>query len=340
MHSSAAHASTVDDNRSRYLAGAPHIESWFVRANHPTRPRALWLKATIVGRPDGSATADAWCSLFDGEAPRAKGAKASTPLDAATFEPAQQRVDLAGCRFSFDPDAGAATGEAGPFTWDLKWRRLPGALGAPMSLLPTRRMLDVPIPRNKLLTPAPAIRLTGSVTWAGERWSVDDWLGMQGHNWGQSQSPEYAWGQCHFLDASGTPFATVEGASGRVAIGSWVTPILALMEVRRAGRTYRFDRLVDTWNRRADIRFPDWTLKMRGRDGAALLSMRARPDRMVCLGYENPSGSISHCLNSKLATVSLRVDPIDGPGFECFSEHGGALEFLQPHPEPSLPEVV
>jgi hypothetical protein len=163
---------------------------------------------------------------------------------------------------------------------------------------------------------------------------------MQGHNWGPAHSPQYAWGQCNFSDASGQPFASVEAASGRVVIAGLTTPILALMTVRRNDQTYRFDRLLDLWNREATIDFPNWSLRMKGRDGEALLTMSARPDRMVCLGYENPSGQISYCLNSKLSQVSLKVNPINEEAFECRSEHGGALEFLQAEPVREISEVI
>jgi hypothetical protein len=112
------------------------------------------------------------------------------------------------------------------------------------------------------------------------------------------------------------------------------------MTIRRQNRTYRFDRLVDLWNQDAAIDFPDWTLRMQGPDGEALLSMRANPEHMVCLGYENPDGKLSYCLNSKLSTVSLRVNPVNHEAFECTSQYGGALEFLQSTPAPELPEVV
>jgi hypothetical protein len=68
--------------------------------------------------------------------------------------------------------------------------------------------------------------------------------------------------------------------------------------------------------------------------------MQAQPDHMVCLGYDNPGGNRSHCLNSKTARVTLRVDPSNGDGFECVSENGGALEFLQPDEEPRVQPVV
>jgi len=330
-------AATPPDNAPRFTPGAAHVESWFMRANHPDAPRALWLKATILSRPGGGAVAEVWCSLFDED--RAKGRKATAPIGEARFEGDPLKIQLQGCDFDLG-SPGGARGSLGDFSWDLTWERLPGPLGEPLCMLPTRRLVDAPVPKNKLLTPWPALRFSGEVRWGEQTWRVHGWPGMQGHNWGPAHSPEYAWGQCLFAGADGEPFCMVEAASGRIVIGGRTSPILALMTIRRAGRVYRFDRLVDVWNRSADIAFPDWTLKMRGRDGEALLRMRARPERMVCLGYEDPGGNLSHCLNSKLAAVSLRVNPVNHDAFECASAHGGALEFLQPHPAPAIPEVV
>ena len=79
---------------------------------------------------------------------------------------------------------------------------------------------------------------------------------------------------------------------------------------------------------------------MRGSDGEAALVMCGQPDRMVCLGYDQPDGQRAFCLNSKTAQVTLRVNPTDGPAFECTSSHGGALEFLQPVEHPAVQPVV
>ena len=173
----------------------------------------------------------------------------------------------------------------------------------------------------------------GTIDVWGETIEVVDWHGMQGHNWGQEHAWEYAWGQCHFLGADAQPMSTVEAFSGRIRIGGKVTPFISGMVIRRGDREYRFDRLVDLWRQDPHIDDLTWTLTMRGRDGTARLEMTATADDMVCLGYGNPDGRLSHCLNSKLAKVTLRVNPPDEPGFECQSMHGGALEFLRNEPD-------
>jgi hypothetical protein len=164
---------------------------------------------------------------------------------------------------------------------------------------------------------------------------------MQGHNWGAGHAPEYAWGHCIFIDSRGVPFCVVEGASGRIRLGHRTSPLISLLSVRTAqGPEYRFDRILDLWRQDPRIRFPDWTLRIRGRDGEAALAMRADPQRMVCLGYENPDRQLSYCLNSKTAAVTLRVNPVNGDAFECISPYGGALEFLQPTQDPRVGDVT
>ncbi|NOY26182.1 MAG: hypothetical protein GXP62_09955 [Oligoflexia bacterium] len=326
-------------NLIRYVAGNEHVESWFFRANHPSLPRAIWLKATILGSRSGGAQASAWCSCFDGNGEpgrRAWGQRATVPFDQAHFDGDDPQIQVADCSFDLGATSGNAQGQLGELSWDLHWERSPGLLGEPLCLFPSDRLIDSRLPRNKLVTPAPVLMVSGHVVSRGQTWEIDQWVGMQGHNWGPAHSPEYAWGQCNFLNSAGEVFCTVEAAAGRVVMGGFTTPLLAMMTIRRGKSRYSFDRILDLWRQKTDIDFPCWSLRMRGPGGDAQLSMRAHPDRMVCLPYENPSGQISYCLNSKLASVSLRVNPVDEDGFVCESQHGGALEFLQPQPAPGI----
>jgi len=333
------------DNAPRFRTGTDHVESWFVRANDPARPRAIWLKATVLTTRDGTSLGQAWCSVFDGD--RTAGFRQDVPLGAATFESSPTGLAARVGPLSLDlgafdgASAGGLESDAGRVSWDLSFTRSPGPLGAPMCLLPSRRLVDAGFPRNKLLTPFPVGRFGGGVTWDDdERWDLDGWIGMQGHNWGSAHSPEYAWGQCAFADGDGTPYAVLEGASGRIELGGRLSPLLSMLVLRHEEREYRFDRLVDLWRQQPTLDFPRWSLRMRGRDGEAILEMVGSPSAMVCLGYRNPARALSHCLNSKTARVRLEVRPRRGAAFELTSEHGGALEFLRPDPIPGVHPVV
>lgn len=325
-------------NAIRYAAGPGHVESWFLRANHPTRPLALWLKVTVLSPLRGEPCAETWLVLFDGETGRTFAHRDTWPrpaaelLDALTGEALRMGTfDLA-----LGP-SGHARGEAGRAQFTLEWE--PGPLNDPLCLYPWQGLITGPFPKSKLLTPCPWLTFRGAVSWPGERgerWEIAGWQGMQGHNWGQQHAWEYAWGQCTF---DGPEPVMVEGFTGRIKVGPWVTPRMSALVVRRGADTYRFDQLFDPWRQEANIGPRTWSVRLRGRDGEARLEMDATARPLVCLGYPNPDGRISYCFNSKLAGVVLDVRPTRGEPFVCRSEHGGALEFLRNEPEPGLPVV-
>ncbi|WP_326310845.1 hypothetical protein [Nocardia sp. CDC153] len=357
----------IAQNSPRLRPGSDHVESWFVRANDPHSPRAVWIKATVLTSGDrparrpqppaashhdprradtdpGTAVAQAWCSVFDGK--RTRAWCVDIPLATARFEAHALGQDIAVGPLSLLLHArgGSTAGELSDaeqtIAWDVGFTKVAG-LGDPMSLLPTDRLLDSPVPSNKLVTPFPLLAVTGHLDWEGERWDLSGWHGMQGHNWGREHSPEYAWGQCVFTDArSGEPFAVAEAASGRTRMAGRTSALLSMLVVRRGGEEFRFDRIVDLWRQRPHLDFPDWSLRMSGRDGTAELRMHAEPEQMVCLAYRNPARATSYCLNSKTAAVSVHVAPRNGNAFELRSPHGGALEFLVPQPVDTVSPIV
>jgi len=334
----------VAQNAPRFRVGSDSVESWFLRANDPLTSRAVWLKATVLTRSDGSSLAQAWISVFDGD--RTLGLCQDVPLVEATFDQgsAGQRLAVGGLRMDVGSDSGTTSGELqgprGTVSWDLSFAREAGPLGEPMSLFPSERFVDAGFPRNKLLTPFPLAGFAGSLRWDDDTWDLSGWHGMQGHNWGDAHSPEYAWGQCVFTDAESTPVALVEAASGRVQVGRWRSPLISMMVVRRGHEELRFDRIIDLWRQSPRLDFPQWQLGMRGRHGSATLTLTGSPDRMVCLAYQNPQRPTSYCLNSKTAPVSLVVSARGGEAFELSSPHGGALEFLRPEPTPDVQPIV
>jgi hypothetical protein len=341
--------SFAPSNALRFRTDLPrgHVESYFVRANHPTKKLAIWLKATVFA-PRGhegvsGAVAELWCIVFQGDAGRVWAGKRTVPFAEASFLGEGPKVRLAGAELDLGPkgrSVGALEGEGGPCRWDLRWEADASPMGRPMLLLPSEKLLDDRIPTFKTVTPRPLLRMSGAITVAGETLDVDGWWGMEGHNWARQHAWDYAWGQCVFLDDSGSPTCVAEGFSGKVRVGGVLLPYLSTLVVRRGAREYRFDGLVDPW--RQDIEIDDlrWTARLRSKDGEALLRMEADAREMACLGYPNPDGRTSYCFNSKLARTHLRVNPVNEEGFEVSSAHGGALELLHNTRDPRFPKVV
>lgn len=328
------------DNRVRFTGRPGHVESYFLRANHPVRPLAWWLKSTILAPLQGSPVAESWFIFFDGERGTTFAAKRTEPFDQSRFADApHSSISAAGLELFLGAEGtarGTIDGPDGTASIDLAWRRDDSPISEPLSILPWRLLRTGPFPKSKLLTPFPSLRFSGRVSLPTRTLDLSDWPGMQGHNWGREHAFEYAWGQCLFPEDD----AMVEGFTGRIRVAGRTSPRLSALVVRRGGRTWRFDTLFDVWRQQARIDAHRWELTLRSGDGEAMLAMDASDRPMVCLGYGNPDGQLSFCFNTKLAKVSLTVRPIDGASFACDSEHGGALEFLRCEPDSRFPKVV
>ena len=327
------------DNAPRFREAGAHVESWFWRLNHPSERRAVWIKATVFKPVAGEATADVWCIHFDGST--VTGRRKTVPLSEASFSSHAQplSVEIAGARFTLDDQGGQLKGAVAELAWDIEFTTSGGAVAEPLCIFPNRRLLVAPVPRSKLVTPLPTITATGVLRCGDTQWDLSGWIGSQGHNWGPEHTEQYVWSQCVFPGTDG-PAVMVEGVSARIRLGRWLTPWLSALVVRRGDQVWRFDRMVDVWNHKTAIHDMSWALHIKGPAGEATLKVSADPDEMACLGYHNPDGRLSYCMNSKLSRVTLRVNPRKDDAFECHSEHGGALEFLRGEPDERLGEVI
>src|SRR5215212_2670297 len=86
---------STDYNHSRFHPGTAtgFYESYFQRANHPTRPLAFWIRYTIFcpkGRPQ-DAIGELWAIYFDGERQHHTVAKSEFP--AGDFRFSRDRLD-------------------------------------------------------------------------------------------------------------------------------------------------------------------------------------------------------------------------------------------------------
>ena len=67
-------------------AKAPYYESRFIRANHPDRPQALWLRETLLLPTAGDPVADVWVMVFDPDGAGNRALKQPYPIEAADYE--------------------------------------------------------------------------------------------------------------------------------------------------------------------------------------------------------------------------------------------------------------
>jgi hypothetical protein len=310
------------DNLIRWDPGdrSGHVESLFLKANDPKRPRAFWLKYTILARPDGRTESYVWAVAFD-------AARSNVAV--------RRRYDVLQVEHKSDPfsvtapdfllEAGRVSGSVASAGHAVRFDLRHTARSWPHRPYPFDRMYDGPFPRFKILTPYPDELFTGSVVVDGELWPVLDWPGMQGHNWGRAHAERYAWAQCSSFE--GAPGTWFEGFSARIRLGPVTTPFVTFVTLRHEGRTYSPMTPVALFAP-VDVEHARWRFRAPGCGFTLSGELTATVDHMVGLIYENPAGDTASCLNSKLARCRVRLERSGQPPLELTAEHTAALEVL------------
>jgi hypothetical protein len=295
---------TDDFNCARYRAGqaAGHYESYFQRANHPTRPQAFWVRYTIfspAGRPR-DAIGELWAVVFNGDTGRHVVAKSEVPIDRCAFSNDQLAVRIADSELAPGVLVGRAGSLSNGITWNLGYR---GGT-APVFDLPLGRY-DGSFPKAKALVGVPMARFTGAMTLNDEALAIDNWVGSQNHNWGAQHTDRYAWGQvCGFDDA---PDSFLETASARLKIGPIWSKLITPLVLRHAGKEFACNSLWQGLRARASYDYFHWRFASKNKSAQIEGEIRAPREAFVGLRYYNPPGGVKYCLNSKIASCTLHV---------------------------------
>jgi len=295
----------MDENAARYRPGDPtgHYESYFLRANHPTRPLAFWIRYTVfspAGRPE-AAEGELWAIVFDGETRQCVAVKRELPI--------------ADCRFtgSVSPDVqigdavlrgDAASGDAASGGHAVTWRLGVRGGSPPLLLLPPA-LYAARLPRAKSLVPRPLAVFDGEIVVDRRRLEVAAWVGSQNHNWGSRHTDHYAWGQVAGFD--GHPDTFLEVATARLRLGPLWTPPMTPLVLRHAGREHRLNATRRTLLARTTLSYFTWSFATRNDEVAIEGTIEAPRWAMVGLRYRNPPGGEKHCLNTKIARCTLAV---------------------------------
>jgi hypothetical protein len=291
-------------NHARFRPGdrRGHYESFFLRANHPTRPLAFWIRYTLVsmkGRP-GEAIGELWAIFFDGETGRHTAVKRETPIDRACFARDAFAVDVGGARLDAATLHGDIASSGGSIAWDLRY----AGHERPIFLFPLA-LYGAPLPRAKSLVGLPFARFEGTLVVDGRTIAIDGWTGSQNHNWGSKHTDEYAWAQVAGFDDD--PAAFLEVATARLYFGRVKTPFMTPLVLRHHGREIALNSLLQAVRAEGSYRLFDWHFRSTTADVTIEGRVHAPREAFVGLRYANPPGGDKHCLNSKLASCELTV---------------------------------
>jgi hypothetical protein len=291
-------------NRCRYRPGDPagHYESYFLRANHPERPLAFWLRYTLLSprhNPD-KAIGSVWAVIFNGETGTHCSAREDFPLAACLFAPDRFQVEIGASVLDEGRLAGSAATADTTIGWDLRYNGQ-----QPPLLLLRRSWYEDRVPTAKSLVGTPLARFDGTLTVNGEQWNIADWRGSQNHNWGARHTNGYAWGQVAGFDTHTQSF--LEVAMARITVGPWRGPCLTPMVLRHNGREEAMNGMMTMLMAKGSYSYFVWSFASENSRVAVEGTISAPREAFVGLLYSDPPGGSKQCLNTKIASCELRV---------------------------------
>jgi hypothetical protein len=300
-----------------------HVESYFVKANDPKGERALWLKWTIYAsaRAPHQALSEVWAIGFD----RARGhtaVKTTVPWNEAQFSRTATRVAVDGCTLT--PSGARGSIRAGDRRIDYDLAFFSDAM--PLVHFPARWMYEGSFPASKLVSPIPDMRVRGVFSVGDDRWEVDAWPGLYGHNWGSGHAHLYGWGHCNaWDDAEPSDALVLEGVSARVRMGPALSPMTTLLCLSYGGVRHNFNAPSALLRNRGEITPRRWRFAAKSPLARIQGELWASTEDYVGLYYANPDGRVTHCLNTKLAHARLEV-ALPGRPARVFTSRAAALE--------------
>jgi len=303
MHSALALA-RQQANWTRYRPGQQtgHYESFFQRANHPSRPLAFWIRYTIFSpnnRPE-AALGELWAVYFDGETGQHVAVKNEVPFGQCAFSTSSFSVRLAEARLEAGWLQGAAASGGHTIAWDLRFT----GNADPLFLLPLR-FYQGGFPKAKSLVGLPLAVYNGVLSVDGQEMAIADWVGSQNHNWGSQHTDLYAWGQVAGFD--NYPDSFLEVATARLKLGPFWTPPMTPLVLRHQGEELALNSLQQTIRARGAFRYFTWDFRSETSAVCVAGTITAPREAFVGLNYYNPPGGNKHCLNTKIASCELQL---------------------------------
>jgi hypothetical protein len=290
---------------------AGHYESFYIKACHPDGGLGVWIRYTVHKRPDSPPRGSLWFTLFDRSAEGPRASKVTLPGPEAGGD----WIRIGSARLAAGKAVGAAPSDERDAAWDLNF----SAPEPPLFHLPRGWMYTAPLPRTKLLSPAPAARFDGKLTLDGQEIAVEGWRGMIGHNWGAEHAERWIWMHALALDNSGKP-VWLDAALGKIKLGPLTTPWVGNGAISLDGARHA----VGGPGRRVEVResptgceftIPGKGVKVQGRVGA---------DKKDFVGwvYADPDGPEHNTVNCSVADMTLTIEA--GGGSEQVEISGGA----------------
>lgn len=314
-----------DANRTRYVPGQVegHYESYFLRANHPKKPQAFWIRYTVFSpnKDPDQALGEVWAMMFDGQSGNHVAVKNEYPISQASFAKTGLDVKTGDSVLDSDFLSGHAQTGDNEISWGLEY----SGDAQPLLLLP-EKLYEAGLPKAKACVPLPFASFSGTVTVNGNQWEIDNWIGSQNHNWGTKHTDLYAWGQVAGFDNS--PDSFLEVGTARLKFGPIWTPFMTVMVLRHKGREYALNTIPTSLRAKGRFDYFTWDFSSKIKGVAIKGLISASINDFVGLTYYNPPGGVKHCLNSKIASCEITLETNDGVSEKLTTKNRAAFEIL------------
>ena len=299
-----------------------HYESWFMRANHPSKAQAFWIRYTLfIAQDKRPALGELWAIWFDGERDQVVAVKEEHPLSGCSFSQENMSVRIGDAELDNHRLTGSACHNGHQIRWSLGYQ----GDSEPLLFLP-ENLYASKLPKAKSVVSRPQVQYRGKLTVDGEEMVIDHWPGSENHNWGSQHTDRYAWGQVAAFDNAADAF--LECITAQVKLGPLRSPWMSIACLRLGGRNYLFNRLGRAFRASARYQFFDWQLDTDNGQERLSVSISAPARHFTALTYYNPPGGSKTCLNSKLARCEATLTRPGQPALKLVSAHGAAFEIL------------
>ena len=260
-----------------------HYESFYLKAAHPSEPRAVWIRYTVWKAPGSEPVGSLWCTLFDASWEQPAAWKQSLPAPTAgdgAF------VSIGDARFG----PGVVVGPHWALSFEGDEDTFP--------YLPRPWMYRARVPRTKAESLYPRASFSGSVELGGRRFDLDGWPGMIGHNWGAEHAERWIWMHGAGLDVT----------IGRIKVGPLTVPWVANGFVEIDGRRLRVGGIERIRSTRVNEAPDRCTFALPGADGLVVDGELLAPrPTLVAWVYSDPGGGQHHTVHSSIADLRLVV---------------------------------
>jgi hypothetical protein len=301
-----------------------HYESFFLRANHPTRPLAFWIRYTLFSPKDHAENniGELWATFFNGETNQHIVVKQEYPLADCYFDTTDFNIQIGNAKLSSPLFQGSIENKGSKLAWDMTF----DGDSLPLLLLPLN-LYKGKFPAAKSLVGLPLAHFNGTLAVNDEKINITDWIGSQNHNWGLRHTDLYAWGQVAGFESH--PESFLEVATAKLKLGPFWTPPITLLVLRHNQKEYALTELVQGIKAYGKFRYFIWEFKSKTKDVEIEGEISAPSQAFIGLNYYNPPGGNKYCLNSKIAECRLHFkDKTTGKTDVLETKHRAAFEIL------------